>query len=374
MMQTRILNKLLLIEDSKDISIKEFKDELYSLNSDPGDFSGVFFNKEMKGIEALKLVGDKTINVKKKAPRISNSFYDGLWDKTPNENYGYLNNQGLIKGVLENDVKDYTHCLNNIYNPSVGNMYCAAGSSYYKTDKCNESCPFYQREKVYLTEVINPRFFETLAILYEPYTDVFQSYAETVNLDPEVTNYSNNSMVLGETTGLNNTSFLDKASVFDGYTELDLSRDFFLVVNRFTDFNKPIIKKVNETLMASPVYSEDILLENYFDIQTSKMNLLIPKRDEINDTFDNVKFNKNGSELPVSTPDVMPPMKRAYVENDITYIIDVEGNVWSSGREKQVTSYEEFYAYEMTINVPNDVPTEGTDVYIETDFYSFTNE
>ena len=374
MMQTRLLNKLLLKEDSKDISIKDFNDDIHSLNSDPGDFSGVFFNKEMKGLESLKLIGDVTVNISSKNKRVPESFYDRLWEKAPYSNYGYINGIGLIKGVLENDSKDYTHCLNNVYNPSVGNMYCAANSPYYKTDRCNENCPFFQREKVYLTDVLNSRFFETLAIVYEPYTNTFEGYTETTNIDPEVKNLSDNPMVLENTTGLNNTSFLDKHIEFNDSISLDLSQDFFLAINRFVDFNLPLIKRVLETLMASPVYSEDILLENYFDIKTSKMNLLVTKRDEINDTFDNVKFNKNNSELPVSTPTILPAMKRAYVENDVTYVIDIEGNVWVSGREKQVESYEEFYAYEMTINVPNDVPEEGTDVYVETDLYSFKNE
>jgi hypothetical protein len=374
MMQTRLLNKLLIIEDNKDISIKDYNDDIHILTSDPGDFSGVFFNKEMKGLESLKLIGDVTVNVLPRNKRVPPSFFDRLWDKSPNTDYGYIKEPGLIKGVLENDSKDYTHCLNNIYNPSVETNYCAAGSSYYKTNKCNENCPFYQREKVYLTDVLNSRFFETLAVIYGPYTNTFEGYAETNNIDPEVKNLSNNPMVLENTTGLNNTSFLDKQTTFNDSVSLDTTQDFFLVINKFVDFNSPLIKRVSETLMASPVYSEDILLENYFDIQTSKMDVLVTKRDEINETFDNVKFKKNNNELPVSTPTVLPAMKRAYVENDVTYVIDVEGNVWVSGREKQVESYEEFYAYEMTINVPNDVPQEGTDVYIEADLYSFTNE
>ena len=364
MYEINVLKPLTIPLETTTISIKDYSDNLHKMEADPGIIFGLVFNKDMKGLEALKYVTDIDVVVRPKDLRVSPTHLELQHNLTPENNYEGLTGVGVIKGVLYNSTQNYTHCEFNTYDTELLYAYCSKNSIYYKTDKCNENCPFYKPQKVYIGEQLYPRFFETLAITYDVFADIFDGYTQDDSIDPQVINYSNNPLVLENTEGINATSFADNLEPLNDLLIPNLNSDFFAVLNKFYDFTSSIAKIIQEIPMSSPIFSEDINVQNFADLKSSKIDILVPKRSEINDTFSNVKILKNGVEIPISAPEILSPIKRVYVEKDITYVIDIDGNVWAAGKEKEVESYEEFVGYEIVISVPDNIATEGADQYV----------
>lgn len=347
--------------DTVEIDIEEFSDEFHMMNSDPGEFAGVFFEKNLVGLEALKLIDNTPVVVSLKDPRIPSSFYERLWIQTPNENYGFLTGEGIIKGLLVEDDKNYPHCIYNIYDGNTGTMYCAMNVQYYKTELCNENCPFFKNEKTYLIDSLNSSFSSELAVLYGTYLNVYDSYTPSESIDPQVLNLSEDKTVLQDTTALTNTGFLENSSSFNSNMSLDLTKDFFLILNKINNLTSPIIKIVSESVANAPVYEEDIYLDNYYSTQNSKLDVLISKRDEMSDTFNNIKFKKSDNELSVSTPDIYTIKNRIIVDNDVTYVIDNQNNLWGIGDSSKF----DFAGYEIILDLAGIQSETGTEVYVD---------